>query len=146
MSIKNSLSRSIHIDLHRFIYESPSKPTDKLVIVPQHCCALEKAHTAKKIKICLLQRARGQALRAFVERFLFPSPRLLSPYPWCAPLTPLGLTLPAIKERRDGRSGGRVCSFPSRSLSASQDSFKRRILTTLKHSGIKERKTLSNSA
>ena len=58
MSIKNSLSRSIHIDLHRFIYESPSKPTDKLVIVPQHCCALEMAHTAKKIKICLLQRER----------------------------------------------------------------------------------------
>ena len=31
---------------------------DKLVIVPQHCCALEMAHTAKKIKSCLLQRER----------------------------------------------------------------------------------------
>ena len=47
----------------------------------------------KKLKFAL-QRERGQALRAFVERFLFPSPRLLSPYPRCAPLTPLGLTLP----------------------------------------------------
>ena len=61
MSIKNSLSRSIHIDLHRFIYESPSKPTDKLVIVPQHCCALEMAHTAEKIKICLTERERSSS-------------------------------------------------------------------------------------
>ena len=34
---------------------------DKLVIVPQHCCALEMAHTAKKIKICLTERERSSS-------------------------------------------------------------------------------------